>query len=151
MAKQLNHIDPNQIHLVKVDCLQASIGNLNEKEAGNESMALKVSHLSAYNLEDKRFLLGLEVVLHANENELDNLIRFRYDFHYLVDNLEKMYALNEDSKPVFKKIFVATLAGISYSTLRGIVLEKTALVKEGGVLLSVIDPSIILDSQIELV
>ena len=61
-----------------------------------------------------------------------------------------MYELGEDDKPIFSKQFVATLAGISYSTLRGIIFEKLLNSSWGSVTLPVINPNNILESWIEL-
>ena len=60
-----------------------------------------------------------------------------------------MYTLNEEDIPVFKELFVATLAGISYSTLRGIIFEKTSDTPWGGLTLPVINPKLLLESWIE--
>jgi hypothetical protein len=60
-----------------------------------------------------------------------------------------MYELEENEKPVFKELFAATLAGISYSTLRGIVFEKTKDSNWGALILPVVDPTILLKSWIE--
>ncbi|WP_291867938.1 hypothetical protein [Maribacter sp.] len=148
--KEQNHIDPEKIHLLQIEPLEVSITDLNEPFKNDEPIDMRIAHISAHKLEDKAFLLGLDLILALTDRESESIARFRYDFHFVVDNLEQMYSIKEDGEPTFKKIFGATLAGISYSTLRGIIFEKLLNSSWGSTTIPVINPNKILENWIEL-
>lgn len=150
VQKDQNPIDPEKIHLAQIESLEVSISDLDEPFMINESIEMKVGHISAHNIEDKRFMLGLDVILRLNARQPEKLARFLYKFHFTIDNLEQMYNLKEDGTPLFNKQFVATLAGISYSTLRGIIFEKLLNSSWGSVTVPVVNPHKILENWIEL-
>lgn len=142
--KKIN-IDPTKIHLLNIEEVDSSYGL--ESVLGTD-MVIGIAHLSGFNIEDSKFLFGLELIFAEKGNEENPLLKFRYNFHYLVDNLNEMYTLLEDGKPQFERMFAATIAGISYSTLRGIIFEKTAGLNDTGIIAPIINPSNILESWI---
>lgn len=149
VKKQQNPIDPEKIHLLQIEPLEVSISDLEVPFKSEEAIDMKIAHLSAQHLKDKRFLLGLDLILTLTDREVESKARFRYNFHYKIDNLEQMYSLKEDGEPTFKKVFGATLAGISYSTLRGIIFERLFNSSWGSITVPVINPVNILESWIE--
>jgi hypothetical protein len=150
MAKKSKHIiDPSKIHLLQIEPLKAAISEIKKEIEKDETIDLKIGHINAHHLEEKRFLMGLELVLTLTERENKEQAIFRYNFHFMIENLEVMYKLDEEEKPIFQKVFGATLAGISYSTLRGIVFEKLLNSSWGSITLPVIDPNTILETWIE--
>jgi hypothetical protein len=149
MTKKVLNIDPEQIHLVFIEEVSVNISDTDMTENKVTSLETNIAHLTAYNLDEKKFLFGLEL-LFTNNNESNNSeCKFRFNFHFIIDNLEEMYNLNEDGLPVFQKLFVGTLSGISYSTLRGIVFEKTRKSNWDSIVLPVINPTNLLDSWID--
>lgn len=124
------------------------ISDLEDPLDKGESLIMKMAHISAHNLDEKGFLLGLEVILTLSDRKPEKTARFRYNFHFVIDNLERMVSLNQENEPTFGRQFAATLAGISYSTLRGIIFERLAQSSWGSVTLPVIDPNTILESWI---
>tara|TARA_R110002126_G_scaffold64790_3_gene165784 strand:- start:940 stop:1398 length:459 start_codon:yes stop_codon:yes gene_type:complete len=148
--KEQNPINPKKIHLLQIEPLEIAISELKESFNQKESIEMKIAHISAHNLDEKGFLLGLDIILTLSDRLPIKTARFRYNFHFIIDNLLKMYELGEDDKPIFSKQFVATLAGISYSTLRGIIYEKLLNSSWGSVTVPVINPNNILESWIEL-
>ncbi|MGJ8715258.1 MAG: hypothetical protein ACSHXG_09165 [Maribacter stanieri] len=150
MAKKQNLINPEKIHLRQIEPLVVSISELKEPFNQEESIDMKIAHISAHNLDDKGFLLGLDVVLTLTDRKPEKVARFRYNFHFTIDNLENMYDIKEEEEPTFSRHFVATIAGISYSTLRGIIFEKLLNSSWGSVTVPVINPNNILESWIEL-
>lgn len=147
MSKQKQHIDPSKIHIKHIEELFSEIDELDSSN-DNKKIEIKVAHNSAYDVSQNGFLLGLQIVFESHEENNISECKFRYNFYFEVDNLSEMYSLNEDDLPVFQKLFVATLSGISYSTLRGIIMEKTSNTPWGTLILPVIDPSKILESWI---
>lgn len=146
--KDQNHIDPEKIHLLKIEPIEVSILDLEEPYNQEESLGMKIAHISAHNLDEKGFLFGLDLILSLSDRKPEKTARFRYDFHFAIDNLEQMYSLKQEKEPTFSRQFVATLAGISYSTLRGIIFEKLVQSSWGSVTVPVIDPNKILESWI---
>ncbi|MEE1964602.1 hypothetical protein V1387_18080 [Allomuricauda taeanensis] len=147
MSKQKQHIDPSKIHIKHIEELFSEIDELDSSN-DNKKIEIKVAHNSAYDVSQNGFLLGLQIVFESHEENNISECKFRYNFYFEVDNLSEMYSLNEDDLPVFQKLFVATLSGISYSTLRGVIMEKTSNTPWGTLILPVIDPSKILESWI---
>ena len=149
MTKKVLNIDPEKIHLVFIEEVSVDINDTDITENKVSSLETNIAHLTAYNLEDKKFLFGLELLLTNNNESNNSECKFRYNFHFIIDNLEEMYNINNEGLPVFQKLFVGTLSGISYSTLRGIVFEKTRKSNWDSIILPVINPTNLLDSWIE--
>ena len=149
MTKKVLNIDPEKIHLVFIEEVSVNINDTDMAENRVTSFETNMAHLTAYNLEDKKFLFGLELLLTNNNESNNSECKFRYNFHFIIDNLEEMYNINNEGLPVFQKLFVGTLSGISYSTLRGIVFEKTRKSNWDSIILPVINPTNLLDSWIE--
>lgn len=149
MADKAINIDPEKIHLDYVEEVSVVLDSFDNREINNISIASDIAHISGYNLNEKKYLIGLQVVFTINNDESPIEFKFRYNFHFRIDNYEEMYKIKDDGTPFFSKLFVATLAGISYSTLRGIIIEKTSSKSWIRLTLPVINPSLILDSWIE--
>ncbi|MDA9262729.1 hypothetical protein N9P64_01330 [bacterium] len=149
MNENNNHIDPEKIHLEYIENVSVTMEEFELENQSNFSIATKIAHISGHNIEENKYLLGLKVVFSTTNLSKNLESKFRYNFHFSIDNLNEMYKLNKEGNPVFKKLFVATLAGISYSTLRGIIFEKTSNTNWKTLILPVINPSLILDSWIE--
>jgi hypothetical protein len=146
--KEKNNIEPEKIHLLKIEPIEVLISDLMTPFNQEETIEMKIAHISAHNIDNKGFFLGLEIILELADRKPEKEARFRYNFHFTIDNIEKMYELIEEGEPKFSKQFVATLAGISYSTLRGIIFEKLLHSSWGAVTVPVINPNKILDSWI---
>ncbi len=149
MAKKTTHIVPEKIHLKHIEELYADIGKLVDNLPPSSSIDTKIAHKSAYNVSENLFLLGLKAVFKAVDVEDKPECSFRVNFHFEVDNLDKMFTYNEEDLPVFQELFVATLAGISYSTFRGMIYQKTIDSLWNGLTLPVLNPARLLQSWIE--
>ena len=148
--KEQNPIDPEKIHLLQIEPMEISISEVKEPFKLEESVDMKLAHISAHNLADNRFLLGLDIILTLEDRKPEKSARFRYDFHFAIDNLEQMLSFDKQNEPTFSRQFVATLAGISYSTIRGIMFEKLSSSSWGSIIVPVINPDKILESWIEI-
>lgn len=149
MGKNTQHINPDKIHLKHIEELYADIGALDENSLPISEFDTKIAHKHAFNVSENLFLLGLKAVFKAVEIDGEPECSFRVNFHFKVDNLEDMFTYNEEDVPIFHELFVATLAGISYSTFRGMIYEKTTNTLWNGITLPVINPSLLLKSWIE--
>ncbi len=149
MDSNLKHIDPNKIHLLFIEEVQVVIDELPESINAYSDVNTSIAHRSGYNLEESKFFLGIQLNASLSNDEDEFQMKFRFNFHFRIDNLKEMYSINRNGSPVFARPFVATLAGISYSTLRGIVFERVRVNSSWNVLLPVINPNTILDSWIK--
>ena len=67
---------------------------------------------------------------------------YHIEFEYHVENLDDFVTGGESNESkVVENILGATIAGISYSTARGIILNRTQATNFNGVLLPVINPA----------
>lgn len=153
MSDKKINIDPGKIHLNYIEEISVSIDNSIDLAELKPSLTIDVAHTTGHIIKENKFLFGLKLVFSTSNNnpkkeDLNCECKFRYNFHYIIDNLSEMFEINEDGNPVFKKAFVATIAGISYSTLRGIIFEKTSNSNWTSLVIPVIDPSLLLDSWI---
>jgi hypothetical protein len=129
-------IIPEEIHLFKVDVIKSNI----DAEAFNETKnhSLSVAHKMMHNLTDERVKLELAFSF-KNENKVE-LLHFQLDFHFKIEKLDKFYTINEQQKPIFSGLLIATLLGICLSTSRGIIFEKCNNNGIPNILIPVVSP-----------
>lgn len=99
---------------------------------------------SGFNLEDNYQSFRLFVKIQGyNKKEEKISVRGEYhiDFHFFIDNLKDFITEEADSDQFsVASELGATIAGISYSTSRGIILDRTQTTDFNGVILPVINP-----------
>lgn len=129
--------DFSQIKLVKI----ADLGTT-EAIAVDQVGEIGVAHKLMYNLERKLIKFTLKIILHNIEDkEAGSSV---YDFVFEIPNLGEFYS-RESNKIVFQSTFISVLAGIAYSTLRGILLQYW---QNQHFILPVIEPKQILEAKI---
>ena len=69
-------------------------------------------------------------------------------FHFAVDNMEEHVSGNDQERQVNAQLG-ATIMGIAYSTMRGVVLERTAGTFFQGTILPVLDPRAFLNASVQ--
>ena len=148
MANSKLNIEPEKIHLEFIEEISVGISESNFDDNSPTKISTSIAHISGHKIDEKKFFFGLKLVLLVPDSESIRC-HFRYNFYYIIDNLEDMFIENDENEPIFQKIFVATIAGISYSTLRGIIYEKLRNTDWGNLIIPVINPSTILDSWIK--
>ena len=89
MTKKVLNIDPKKIRLVFIEEVSVNINDTDMAENKVTSFETNMAHLTAYNLEDKKFLFGLELLLTKNNESNNSECKFRYNFHFIIDNLEE--------------------------------------------------------------
>ncbi len=124
------------IHLLRVEVVQQKLDVTAFKK--HRQYQLTVGHKLAHNLTDER--LKMEIVFSFENNKNENLLFFQIDFHFHVAHLSNFYELNTENNPVFSGHFIATLLGISFSTARGIILEKLNNAGIPNIILPVVSP-----------
>ncbi len=145
-------IIPEQIHMLKVNLIK---GNLDSEEGflanpvEPEGLEVNISNQFRFDLEEKRVLIRLTVNisgLNADKKPLGITAAYALDFFFVVDNMTDF--ITQENKDVkVADILGATLLGISISTARGILLERTHGTFFDGFMLPVVDPMKLLREQ----
>lgn len=118
-----NTIVPEKIHLLQVNWIKENTVLLEEKLSSNPIYDFQVAHNMMHNLEKEIVKIRLFVDMSAkiNEQTINQGGNYEVDFLFKIEDLKNHYKIEED-KPIFNGVFVATLLGISYSTVRGMLL-----------------------------
>lgn len=115
-----NKIVPSKIHLTNIKWEKENTILSKDKLEKNPEYDIIVSHNMMHNLEKE--IVKIRLFLDVNALIYDKPIKqggsYEVDFFYKIDDLKDHYQISND-KPLFSGVFVSTLLGISYSTLRG--------------------------------
>lgn len=140
-------VDPNKIHLLAIKILKAHFevdGDLMDSNIKLGDYKVDLSSTPGFSLEEKLVRFRLNIALSGydtNGNEIGVKGSYCIDYTFQVENLQEFIYPEEDIKTFsVDDNLVATIAGISYSTSRGIILDRTQATEFNGVLLPVIDP-----------
>lgn len=145
---ELPKIVPEKITLQSVKVLS---GSINSSEAVDPDRIIGYNthfdFAQGLNVENNavRVIIGVRLVARdVDNNKLDVNGEYKTEFIFKVENLKDFVIENEKQKShqiiVINSLLSGTLAGIAYSTLRGIVLSRTQGTALEGVILPVIDP-----------
>jgi len=135
MSKTIKII-PEEIHLFKMEVLEQKIDVKAFKDAKQHK--LEVAHAMMHNLKNER--VKLQLAFSFKDNNKVELLFFKMDFHFNIENMDAFYELNNENTPVFAAQMVATLLGISLSTARGIIFEKLSNNGLPNVIIPVVSP-----------
>jgi hypothetical protein len=140
-------IEPAKMRLTAVQMLQGGLTTTPEfqqnSHAGELLIDIQVGYAPFLNIEENG--IAIRLVLHLNGLRNENgrnepagiRAEYVYHFYFKVDNL----SLFVSEKGAVSGVLATTLVSMSYSTLRGIVLERTTGTPLGGVILPVINPA----------
>jgi hypothetical protein len=114
------------------------------------SFSMGFKSLSGFHLKEHllNFKLFIKIKGVGKNKELVGICGiYQIDFDFSIENLpdfvHREKGANEDDFSVSQELG-ATIAGIAYATSRGIILDRTQATEFSGVLLPVINPSILL-------
>jgi hypothetical protein len=140
-------IDIDQLALIKVTVfkahLEASETFRDEPKPVHEFL-IETATNSAFNFQEKLCRFRLFVKFSAVDKDKKQLgleAEYGIDFHFHIDNLNDFLVHKEGKEVQVDKILGSTLCAISYSTARGIILEKMHSAYFDGVILPIVDPS----------
>lgn len=136
MDRKTSPVVVKDIHLLRVEVVQQKLDVIAFKK--KKQHQLHVGHKFAHNLNDERVKLAF--VFSFENNRKENFLLFQIDFHFHIEHLSNFYELNAENNPVFSSHLIATLVGISYSTARGIILEKLNNAGIPNIILPVVSP-----------
>jgi len=146
-------VDPAKISLVGLRVLKAhfesSITDINEVALARFNVGMKSE--SAFNLQENYRRLVIFVKIKAvgeGGAVLDAVAEYQIAFDFIIDNLNDFVEFEEDKEHFnVSPVIGATVAGIAYSTCRGIVFDRTQGTDFNGVILPVINPHQLLDQD----
>ena len=148
-------IEPEKIHLINIRTLKGQIdGGIETKSSLINGYRFRYDLATALNLTEKimGLILTVDIVtLNKKKEELDIKGSYTHEFVFKVDNIEDFIDPKKEgeSEEDIDPIFVGTLAGIAYSTLRGILMTRTQGTPLNGVILPVIDPKKVMGLTVE--
>lgn len=145
MIKKANII-PEEIHLFHIETIESKILNPSiEKEV---TFNLNIGHHVMHNLELERIKMDIAVdIMEDSPKEKKAEASFKFEFHFQIDHLSNFYELNEQKKPIFHALLIATLLGISFSTARGIIFEKLNHTQMKHIILPVVSPQKMMEQK----
>lgn len=148
--KETEEILTENIHLLKVRTIAGFINQSDDIDEDDISgFESNFSFSTAYSIESKRIKNILEVKIQAigKEKKIELEAGYTLEFVFKIDNFEDLSKIQDDGTVKISVHLAATLAGICYSTLRGIVLEKTQGTLLSTVILPVINPYSLLTNK----
>lgn len=145
-------IIPEKIHLEGVRIMKSHFEVLEQNDQLEiTSFAMGFKSEASFDIEEKqnRFRLYVKIKgLNHSQEYIGISGEYHIDFIYYIENLDQFiyWEENEGVKAGENEFSVsqtlgATIAGISYSTSRGIILDRTQSTDFNGILLPVIDPN----------
>ncbi len=142
-------VNPDNIHMLSVDILKARIQS-DFDSLGEESSEFQfnMSFLNGFNTAEKLIRCELEINV-DKKNQEGRIIAessFTISFVYQVENFED-FVEEKEGGIVFNVAMAATLAGIAFSTTRGILLSRFQGTVFKDFILPVIDPKKMLEDK----
>ncbi len=145
--KNTSAIDIDKLTLLQVKVFKT---HLEANEAFRDELkpvhefVIETATKSAFNFQEKLCRFRLFVKLSAvdkDKNPLGLEAEFGIDFHFHIDNLNDYLVHKEGNEVEVDSVLGSNLCAISYSTARGIILEKMHGTYFDGVILPIVDPS----------
>jgi len=143
-----NQIIPEKIHLNQIKWISANTAISEETFPIQPTYDFVIAYNMMHNLEKKIVKIRLYVDMHGiiSKKIVNQGGNYEVDFIFQIDNLEEHYQFI-DEKPVFNGMLVATLLGISFSTLRGMLISLWKDTKLSNVIPPVISVPELLKSK----
>lgn len=137
-------IDPEKISIIKIKTLKGQIEGESEIDSPPIS-AYSFTHEFAMALNIKESLMGIKLTVgiatfDKDDKPLEIKGSYTHEFICQVDNLGDFIEIVDEGETPIDPVLVATVAGIAYSTLRGIIVTRTQGTPLDAVILPVIDP-----------
>lgn len=146
MAKKIPKLDPELIHMESLRVLKAHF-EINKEFIDEQleiaSFGMDTESEPGYNLSENRMKFRLAIGLtgfDSEEKPLKIKADYIFEFLYSIENLNDFVINNENGEIQMESVLGATIAGISYSTARGIILDRTQGTDFNGILLPIVNP-----------
>ena len=115
----------------------------NEDNPQVSHFGLGVKSESGFNFEDNavRFRLFIKIKgFDEEDNEVGVRGEYHLEYYFIIENLNEFVTFKNSEDYIVDTLIGGTLAGIAYSTSRGIILDRTQSTDFKGVILPVINP-----------
>lgn len=147
--EEQDKIIPDKIHLIRAKTITGFLnhaGDIDDDEIKGFSSSFNFT--TAYSIESKRIKNTLSIDIKAEKENISIELEAGYtvEFTFEIDNLEELSEKQEDGTVKISIHLAATLAGVCYSTLRGIVLTRTQRTPLNGMIMPVINPYTLLNN-----
>lgn len=146
-----SQMEPQKIHIEKITAIKFLV------DGPQEFVVEKIQGFNitsevrlGFNIESKlaKAVLNFKITTDSkNENTEETICQLLYDFFFRIENLDELACQEEDKSITLKDGIGGVLAGLAYSTLRGILIEKLAHTPLKDFILPVIDPTTLLIEQ----
>ena len=144
MKKETPKVIPEQIHVLGIRILESHFETTEEyraKPLPPPRTNVQIGQLPAFDMEKLLYFVKLDLIL-TGLNEEDQPLglsaRYTINFAFKVDNLNELVKV-EENNTLIDNFLAATIIGMSYSTARGIILERTQGTFFNGAILPVIN------------
>lgn len=143
-----NAIIPEKIHLTNIKWVKENTVLLKDKLSENPTYDFTIAHNVMHNLDKQIVKIRLFVDMNGvlDGKAINQGGNYEVDFFFQIVDLKNQYQIIED-KPVFNGLFIATLLGISFSTLRGMLFSLWRNTVLESVILPVISVPSLLNSK----
>lgn len=131
-----NAIIPDNLHLIQINWVNQNTVISPKKFKNNPNYDFQVSYNMMHNLDKEIVKIGLFIDMsgEVEGKTINQGGNYEIDFLFKIDDMQSHYQII-DNKAIFDGVFVGTLLGVSYSTVRGMlfnswkdtVLEKVIL------------------------
>jgi hypothetical protein len=140
----------DKIHLIKVKTVAGFLNHTEDIDDDDiKGFSSSISFTTAYSIESKRIknTISIEIKAEGLENiPLKLEAGYTVDFIFEIENLDELSQKQEDGTIKISIHLAATLAGICYSTLRGIVLTRTQGTPLNGMIVPIVNPYSLLNT-----
>lgn len=139
-------IQTDKILLEDITLLKSAVNSSDEyleNPTKPESVVMTLLTAPRFDFSQNQCRFRLNIALSGQDAAQKNSglsAEFLIDFIFIIENLSE-FILEKNGAPQIQMILGATLLGISFSTARGIVLERTKGTPFAGFILPVINPS----------
>jgi hypothetical protein len=144
-------IIPENIHLKDIIFIKDEMIVLDKKLKSKPEYNFSIAHNTQHNLEKEAVKIRLFIDLFGeiNGEKINQGGNYEVDFYFKIDNMSNHYETIENHA-IFDGIFISTLLGICYSTMRGILLQKWEKTILEGIILPVISIPKLLNTKKEI-
>lgn len=151
-SEEAKRIRPEKIHMVDFRVLRSSI-EVSDAFLDSDELIdnIDIGQEAMYQVGvgNDQVDLRIEVLIQGKNKDqepLEVVGRFRIDFLFRVNELET-FTTKEGDQVTVSGALIATLAGIAYSTSRGLINDRLSASPLKGVILPVIDPKELLRKE----
>jgi hypothetical protein len=145
-----NPVDVNQLSLVAVNIIggriEPSIDFTPDSKQHHYNFNFDTQSNIAPDKKLIRFIIKVDIREIINSTIIEAIIAsFTTEFIFHINNMEDVVQFADDAPAVVQYDMAVTLASVSYSTMRGIVLSRTQGTYLNGIILPIVDPAKLLD------